>query len=110
MNEPTIGHNGLDMERAGEYFERVIELHQQKATEAARYAADINEVYGEAHNELGIPRKALKILYREYIHNKKLKELDNDVRSIIDDLRVGLGDFIDTPLGQAALDLEEAAE
>jgi uncharacterized protein (UPF0335 family) len=106
----AAGHNRADPVN---YVERVERLHAEILKERAEcmvtcraLRADINEVLQEA-NEAGIARRSLKAVLKARALEAKAdavrEDLEPEDRVGYDDIRVALGDFADTPLGQAAL-------
>jgi uncharacterized protein (UPF0335 family) len=106
--------NGYDAEKTQNYVARLEALHADIASRMAEARndckaihADIKEVYQEAKDEIGIPKKALRSVIRvrlwEYKTDRIREELDPDTQNDHDLIRHALGDLADTPLGQVAL-------
>jgi hypothetical protein len=116
---PGMGHNGFRPEAAKEFVARVERLLDDLASEKGEYMRkakaireDIQLVIDDAE-AAGIPKKELKAV----IKTRELEtraaairdDLEGDAQSVFDMIRAALGDFADTPLGQAALDQAAAA-
>lgn len=111
---PSHG-NGFDPEKVRSFVWRIESLKDDIASimeramqECKQVHSDIRLVYDEAKDEAGIPRNALKSVIKARGHERKADkvrgDLEDDVQEIHDQIRLALGDFADTPLGQAALD------
>lgn len=106
--------NGYDTGLAGEFIERIQNLHDDLESERGSYMAackkireDIKEVLAEAESE-GFDKKVIKAIVKEIELFEKIKRLpdgfDIDTQSQYEALSSALGAFADTALGQAALD------
>ena len=106
--------NGYDTGLAGEFIERIQNLHGDLESERGAYMAackkireDIKEVLAEAESE-GFDKKVIKAIVKELELFEKIKRLpdgfDIDTQSQYEALSSALGAFADTALGQAALD------
>lgn len=106
--------NGYDTGLAGEFIERIQNLHGDLESERGSYMAackkireDIKEVLAEAESE-GFDKKVIKAIVKEIELFEKIKRLpdgfDMDTQSQYEALSSALGAFADTALGQAALD------
>jgi uncharacterized protein (UPF0335 family) len=106
--------NGYDTGIAGEFIERIQNLHGDLDSERGKYMAackkireDIKEVLAEAESE-GFDKKVIKAIVKEIELFEKIKRLpdgfDMDTQSQYEALSSALGAFADTALGQAALD------
>lgn len=107
--------NGIDIAAATEYVERIENLNDEIASAKGEYMniakarrEDIGHVLTEAKDEHGIPKKALKAIIKQRELESKIKALvdmdDMDDQAAFEQLREALGEFGNTPLGQAALD------
>lgn len=107
-----VGHNGISAEKAKPYLDRIENLFGQLASlrgtymaEAKVFRQDIKEIYSEAKSN-GIPARALKGLVRYRELERKQRELsaglDIDESAAFEQLVDALGEFAETPLGQAA--------
>jgi uncharacterized protein (UPF0335 family) len=111
---PGLGHNVFQPEAAKEFVARVERLLDDLATEKGEYMRraktireDIALVLDDA-KAAGVPKKELKAV----IKTRELEtraaairdDLEGDAQETFDMIRAALGDFSDTPLGQAALD------
>ncbi len=107
--------NGFDPGKVQGYVERIESLHADIATEMAtalnacrQIHGDIKQVYQEAKDEAGVPKKALKKVVKARGLERKAAEcradLEGDDLDSYDLIRHALGDLADTPLGAAATD------
>jgi len=112
---PPAGHNGPmpadDVVR--NFTARVEKLHDELDTEKGEYMRrcrsirdDIKNVLVEA-SDAGVPRREFKAVIKVRLLEKRADavrdELEPDEAETFDTIRTALGDYSDTPLGQAAL-------
>src|SRR3984893_16979291 len=91
---PDVG--GIAGERLRSFIERIERLKEEKRS----LAGDIKEVYAEAKGT-GFDTKIMRQLIRE----RRMDKDDLDEReALLDTYRRALGMFIDTPLGEAAME------
>lgn len=99
--------NGYDPKIALAFVERIERLEEEKAEKAQEYASDIKVVKLEA-SDAGIQTKTLNEVIKERKARRKMgKEAWNDFQTEIDMLKHALGEFANTPLGNAALQAAE---
>lgn len=111
----TIGHNGgmPAAEVLLDFTHRVENLYDELASEKGEYmnrARQIREsiarVLVEA-KDAGIPKKEFKTVIKARQLENRLEHLRDDLEpdeaETFDQIRLALGDYADTPLGQAAL-------
>jgi uncharacterized protein (UPF0335 family) len=105
--------NGFDPEVVSRFVSRLESLHSDLASEKGEYMQrcrqirdEIKDVLQAAKDEDGIPKKALKTLIKKRELLGKIENLADflevDDRSAFEALEQALGDYGDTPLGQAA--------
>lgn len=113
IKDATPRTNGFDPDKLQNYLERIESLHADIATEMAtalnacrQIHGDIKQVYQEAKDEAGVPKKALKKVVKARALERKAaecrEELEGDDQDSYDLIRHALGELADTPLGQAA--------
>lgn len=106
--------NGYDKEKTKNFVARIESLHADIASimgsalnECKGVHADIKLVYDEAKEIAGIPKKALKRVIKARALERKAaevrEELEGEDQDSFDNIRLALGDFASTELGQAAL-------
>jgi len=107
---PRTGHNGPSPVA---FVERIERCKGELATLRGKYMVackgvreDINGILVEAEDE-GLSRKALKSVLKARDLEAKAdavrEALEDEDQTAYDNIRVALGDFADTPLGQAAI-------
>jgi uncharacterized protein (UPF0335 family) len=90
------GHNGIDASHLRAFIERIERLESDKRA----IADDIKDVYAEAKGT-GFDAKAIrKIVAMRRMDRDKRREQEE----ILDVYLHALGEFVDTPLGQAAIE------
>lgn len=91
-----VGHNGVNSEHLRAFIERIEKLEEEKRA----IADDIKDVYAEAKGT-GFDAKIIRKIV-------SMRRMDRDKRreeeEILDLYLSALGEFIDTPLGQSAVD------
>lgn len=93
MAEPDSGSNSAAVLRS--YIERVERLEEEKRA----LVADIAEIYKEAKGN-GFEPKIMRIIVRD----RRMKAADRAERdALLDTYRAALGDYVSTPLGDAAM-------
>lgn len=106
--------NGYDKHVLRSYIERVENLEGEVASIMGKAMADckpvhedIAETLQEAKDQHGIPKKALKAVLKmrklERDKEKALEALGDEDRDSFEQMADALGDFVNTPLGQAAM-------
>lgn len=106
---PGPGHN-LKVDKAGTKtaFDRLDQLHKDKASDASSYASKIGNVYETAANDLGVTQKALKRAYSRHVFEKKWqsseKEMDPEVVDQVDKLILASASYKTMPLFKAGED------
>lgn len=107
--------NGIDPEVGKSYVSRIERLEGEIESERGKYMAaakrireDIKTVISEAKDD-GIPKRALKSIIATRKLDRKKAKIENGIDDIDDQaafeqLKEALGDYADTPLGEAALD------
>ena len=107
---PAAGHNRtapvIYVERAERLHDQILKERAECMVACKALRADINEVLQEAEGA-GIARRSLKAVLKARALEAKAdavrEDLEPEFRDSYDNIRVALGDFADTPLGQAAL-------
>lgn len=91
------GHNGgIAGDRLRSFIERIERLEEEKRG----LAEDIKEVYAEAKGTGFDPK-----IMRQIIKERRMDKDDRDEQeALLDVYRRALGMFVDTPLGEAALE------
>lgn len=115
--EPTgveaIRGNGYDPEKTASFVERIENLdgeretaHMEYMSVCKRIAKDKAEVLNEA-KDMGFEKKSLKAKIKERALRRKMEsvreDLEGETQDNFDLLSKALGEFGDSPLGQAAL-------
>jgi hypothetical protein len=111
---PSAQGNGYDPEQLEGFLkeidaadEKLAELKSQYMNRCKGPRADIAGVL-EAAKEAGIPMRAFKTLVKNRRLNHRIEAntagLEPDDAAEYEQLTIALGDFVDLPLGQAALD------
>lgn len=95
MTNPGNNVGGIAGDALRSYIERIERLEEEKRA----LASDIKEVYSEAKGT-GFDTKIMRRLVRERRMNKD--DLDEQ-ETLIEVYRRALGMFVDTPLGDAAM-------
>ena len=110
----TAGANGrYDEEKTKSFVDRIENLHADIASimgealnQCRAVHTDIKIVYQEAKDEAGLPKKVLKKVVKARLLEAKAaavrEDLEAEDQDDFDRIRLALGDFADTPLGQAA--------
>ena len=88
--------NQADVARA--YLDRLVALYQQKE----ELQQDIRDLLAEAQSR-GVNARALRVLAAEDVMPERVKQKKRALEQAIDELRALLGDYIETPLGAAAV-------
>lgn len=92
-------------------FDQLDRLHDGKEAKNAEYMADINTVYENGCNKLGLRKKVLMHEFKLHRAEIKRKEreaaFDGNEKEELDNLRDALGAFADTALGAAAVSKSE---
>jgi uncharacterized protein (UPF0335 family) len=93
----AAGHNGgIAGDRLKSFIERIERLESEKRD----LAGDIKEVYAEAKGTGFNPK-----IMRQIIKERRMDKDDLDEReALLDTYRRALGMFVDTPLGEAAME------
>lgn len=109
-----IGDNSnlkVDRKALKGYIERLDNVHEEKRSTNAGFMSDIKELYQEAANALGVPRKLVRELYAEHEYERKKQEHDKEREAgesmQMDKLRLALGSYANSPLGKAAVERAE---
>ena len=113
MARRALAGNKIDPDVADRYVQRIEQLHDDIATLQAENAErcqnireDVKEVYHDAR-EAGLAIKPLKALIKVRELSRKAhavrKKLDLDQRAEFEQLVEALGEFAETPLGEAAV-------
>jgi uncharacterized protein (UPF0335 family) len=116
----ALAGNKIDPDIADNYVQRIEQLHDDIATLQAENAErcqnireDIKEVYHDAR-AAGLAPKPLKALIKVRELSRKAhavrKKLDLDQRAEFEQLVEALGEFAETPLGEAALSAAEPTQ
>lgn len=96
---------GIDPDAVKNFSDRLTQLHDDLEETAGAIKADIKEVYEEAR-EAGIKPKLLRMAFKAARdtkkRNAKIDKMDADEKIELELIERALGDFADTPLGQAA--------
>ena len=103
------GNNSFDGDKVRSFLDRLVTLEDEKqknfASIRGQFGADKNQVLEEAKGE-GIPKGTLKNKLREILLERKAQKIRDDMESeeqaLFDELSAALGDYFETPLGQAA--------
>jgi len=113
---PPAGHNGpMPSDDVVRDFTHAIEKDMDRlATLKGEYMNDCRQIRDSIARTLveakdaGIPKREFRLVIRTRALENKLdairEELEPDERESYDAIRTALGDYSDTPLGQAALD------
>lgn len=106
------GRNRASAEEAGSFVDKYEELEAKIATERSAFMLKCKAIRGEQKEVLddaksqGVSKKIVKAIVEARVHEAKAKakidSLEDDDHSFAVDIRTALGDFADTPLGQAA--------
>lgn len=92
----TIGHNGVNADLLRAFIERVEKLEEEKRA----LAEDIKDIYAEAKG-VGYDAKIIRKIVA-------MRRMDRDKRreeeELLDIYLSALGEFVDTPLGAAAIE------
>lgn len=110
---PKPGRNGFDPDKMKKYFSEIdkiqAEMLSMQGEHMARMKAkraQISDIVDEAKDRDSIPkgamRSVIKVRMIEARADKVRNDLDDDEQGMHDQIRQALGDFDDTPLGQAA--------
>jgi len=113
MARRALAGNKIDPDVADRYVQRIEQLHDDIATLQAENAErcqnireDVKEVYHDVF-EAGLAPKPLKALIKVRELSRKAhavrKKLDLDQRAEFEQLVEALGEFAETPLGEAAV-------
>ncbi len=105
--------NGYDRDAVESYVARLEVCHDDIATIMAEAMnkcraihTDMKDIYQEAKDNHGVPKKALKTVIKvrqlEAKADKLREDLEPEMQDSYDNIRLALGDFADTPLGEAA--------
>lgn len=109
----SAGHNGYDPTEAEKFAKEILTLKEEKAAAMARFRNSINEVYANAKAKMNLPKQLLKEIVTLHEEDERRREriagLPDHVRESLEQLREGLGTFIETPLGEHILKQAEAA-
>lgn len=114
------GTQKLDPDKVKSYVKRIEALHEEIASltgehmsECKQLREDIKSVVESAAAD-GIDPKALKVEVKVRSYKRKIKKVENDLEGsqvkALNEIRRGLGDLNDTPLGQAAKKAESKAK
>jgi uncharacterized protein (UPF0335 family) len=116
---PGMGHNAFGPDVARQFVERIERLLDDLASEKGEYmrrAKTIREDIALALDDAkaaGVPKKELKAVIKTRDLEMRAaairEDLEGDAQETYDMIRAALGDFSDTPLGQAALGQAPAA-
>lgn len=112
--------NAVNPELVRDKFKRVAAIQDQMASEQGafmsaqkRHREDISEILDEA-KAIGVPRKVFKAKLKQIKagvdFDHAADNLDEDERSMLDVVTEALGDFGDSPLGQAAREAAKAED
>lgn len=97
----------IETDKVAAFFKRLDNLHDAFEAHAGEFKSDCKELYAEAAEALGSSRKVFKHAYNTHRSRVKLAkkeaEFEESERHDLDLIRAALGDFADTPLGNAAL-------
>lgn len=113
--EPAAGKNGskakpgrvggVDPDKVKAFANRLESLHDELEETSGVLRKDIKDVYDEAR-EAGIQPKLLRMVFKSQRDAAKLaakvEKLDGDEKAELEAIKLALGDFGDTPLGEAA--------
>jgi GapR-like, DNA-binding domain len=113
MDAQPSGTNGFDRDLTERLLRDIDAADAQLASLKGEYMAnckgprgDIAEVFKEAKDK-GLPVRAFRAIVKNRRLDRQMSSnvdrLENDDQASYDALVVGLGDFCDLPLGQAAL-------
>ena len=102
-------NNSFDGDQVKGFLDRLVSLEDKKQSDFAsirgQFGADKNLVLEEAKGA-GIPKGILKSKLREILLERKKNKIREDMESedqaTFDELSAALGDYLATPLGQAA--------
>lgn len=106
------GNSSFKPDQVKSYVARIENLHADISkimmgalSECKAVHGDIKEVYQEAKDEVGLPKKELKRVVKARALERKAAEvregLEAEEQDNFDRIRLALGDLADTPLGQA---------
>lgn len=113
LSEPKAGHNGYDKEKLNRFISRIHTVHDELESISGEKRVDIKNIYQEAKDELGIPKKVLKEIVGAQRQAQKLDgrmaEWSEEERESLDQIKHLLGMISDLPLGEAALAQAAAA-
>jgi predicted KAP-like P-loop ATPase len=113
MPEQAVAINGYDPDVVSNIVSKLEGLHDELASERGEYMqrcrvirGNIADVLQAAKDEDGISKKALKLVIKERQLEAKLADLRDDLEpddgAAYQHLVAALGEFGDTPLGNAA--------
>jgi len=80
------------------FFDRIVNLEKEKQA----LADDIKEVYAEAKQE-DIDVKALRLAVKRHLESDEKRMLREAAEEEADRILSALGEFVNTPLGEAAV-------
>lgn len=117
---PRPAGNGYDPEVVSSYVDRCENLdaeiekhHMAYMREKQILLKDKKDVIDEAKDAHGIPKKELRHILKERAMRRRLESLDDDLEpdqvDTVDQLRQALGMLDGLPLGDAAVEREQAA-
>lgn len=96
---------GVDADKVKAFASRLESLHDELEETSGVLRKDIKDLYDEAR-ESGIQPKLLRMVFKSQRDAKKLaakiEKLDGDEKAELEAIKLALGDFGDTPLGEAA--------
>lgn len=106
------GHNGFDPDVLKSFVDRIDNLDEEIASAKGAYMKrarelrdDKNGIFDEAKDK-GIPKKELKAVLKARNFQRKAEaareDLEGESQDTFDLIAHALGEFVDTPLGQAA--------
>lgn len=113
MSRVLEGKNRASASEAGSFVDRYEELEAQVATKRSEFMLACKKIREEQKELLddaksqGVAKKIVKAIAEarklEAKAKAKLDDLEDDDRTFAVDIRKALGDFADSPLGQAAV-------
>lgn len=107
-----LGHNLTEIKKSlGKYADRHLEYIEEKQSFNGKLMQDIRGNYENASNDLGVPRKIVRMALSALVAEQRRQDVENEMkaedRESLETLRDVLGELYDLPLGQAVVQTQQ---